>query len=80
MSARADDSVAKQQMLKDIAKDGYTKLENYPDELKNKQALNTLDVMFTGAGLVTDLLTPGLAFERTLESREVKERISNKYD
>ena len=40
---RADDAVMKQQMLRDIALNGYTRLADMPDEVENKTTLNTVD-------------------------------------
>ena len=80
LGARADDHVMKQTMIKDISRDGYTSLKNMNSDINNKQSLNTLDVYFTGAGIVTDLITPGLLLQRNMEEREVKERIQTKYN
>jgi hypothetical protein len=79
LGPRADDSVMKQEMFKDINKDNYTSLKNYTREVGNKQALNTLDIYFTGAGIMTDLITPGYAFKRTMDERTLKERTHERY-
>jgi hypothetical protein len=79
LGPRADDAVMKQEMFKDINKDGYTSLRNYTREVGNKQALNTLDVYFTGAGILTDLITPGYGFRREMEQRQLKDRTHEKY-
>lgn len=80
LGPRADDNVMKQEMIKSINKDGYTSLKNMTRDVDNKQALNTLDIYFTGAGIMTDLITPGLIFRRNLDSKEVKERTQVKYN
>jgi len=49
-------------------------------DTKNKQALNTLDVYFTAAGIMTDLLTPGLEFRYTLDNKKRKELSHEKYN
>ena len=59
-SARSDDMVMKQQMLQDIALNGYTKLEDMDDNLMNKTTLNMVDTYFLGMSVKTDLVTKGL--------------------
>lgn len=68
---RADDMTGKMEMLKNINRDGYVSLKDMPNDVKNKQALNTLDVFFLSAGIVTDLITPGLALRDTLDQSMV---------
>jgi hypothetical protein len=80
LSARADDSVAKTEMMRNIANEGYCRLVDLSDDVANKQTLNTVDVYFTGAGLVTDLLTPGLMFRRTLDERNKRSATKEKYE
>jgi hypothetical protein len=79
LGPRADDAVMKQEMFKDINKEGYTSIKNYTRDIGNKQALNTLDIYFTGAGILTDLITPGYAFKREMEERNLKSRTHEKY-
>lgn len=67
---RADDSKVKMEMLKDIALQGYTRLANYTNDTGNKQTLNAVDVYFLGAGIVTDLVTPGLLLHRTINAKK----------
>lgn len=64
---RADDSVMKTQMLHDIALNGYTRLEDMPDELSNKTTLNTVDCYLKGMSLDSDLVTSGLMLSSTLK-------------
>ena len=80
LSFRADDSIGKSEMLRDIANEGYCRLADMTDDISNKQTINTVDVYFTGAGLVTDLLTPGLMFRRTLEERKKRSAAKEKYE
>lgn len=80
LGARADDSVMKQTMIKDISRDGFTTLKNMRSNVGNKQALNTLDVYFLGAGIKTDLITPGLMLKRNMDEKEVRSRIQEKYN
>ena len=64
---RADDSVMKQQMLRDIALNGYTRLADMTDEIENKTTLNTVDCYFRGMSLQTDLVVKGLMLPKTLK-------------
>ena len=66
-SARSDDLVMKQQMLQEIALNGYTKLEDMTDQLINKETLNMVDTYFIGMSLKTDLVTKGLMTAREQE-------------
>jgi len=79
MGPRADDTQMKQDMLKDISRDGYTSLSNMKNDISNKTALNTLDTYYMAAGIVTDLVTSGYATQKTLDGKEVKERLQDKY-
>ena len=63
---RADDPVMKQQMLRDIALNGYTKLSDMEDNIENKTTLNVVDVYFKGMSIDTDLVTKGLMVNSTL--------------
>ena len=64
---RADDSVMKQQMLRDIALNGYTRLEDMTDDIKNKTTLNTVDCYIRGMTLDSDLVVKGLMLTSTLD-------------
>ena len=57
---RADDMSMKNQMLHDIALNGYVKLEDLDDDVENKTTLNTVNVFLLGMGLDSDLVTKGL--------------------
>jgi len=82
MGPRADDSVSKTQLYKQIAQQGYCKLEDIEDDLANKYTLNTVDVFMMGAGLMSDLVTEGLELRRTEDDRRRRksssERIADK--
>jgi hypothetical protein len=65
-SARADDTIMKQEMLRDIALNGSVRLEDLTDDIGNKTSLNATDVYFLGMGLKTDLVTKGLMTYKTL--------------
>lgn len=57
---RADDSVAKKEMLQAIATKGYVTEAELTDDVTNKATLNTVDTYFLGMGLKTDLISKGL--------------------
>ena len=67
---RADDMTMKQEMLRDIALNGYTTLENMTDDIENKTTLRTVDVFFLGMGINSDLVTKGL-----LQPNELKKEL-----
>jgi hypothetical protein len=73
-----DDQVSKLEMYKEIATQGYTQLSNYTDDTINKTTLNTVDIFFTGAGIMTDLLTDGLELRRTLDEKKRKQSTREK--
>lgn len=56
MGPRSDSAMAKQQMNKDISMYGYTKLNELPNDLSDKQTLNTLYYYLLGAGIQSDVL------------------------
>lgn len=67
---RADDMTMKQEMLRDIALNGYTSLSDMTDDVENKTTLRTVDVFMIGMGLNTDLVTKGL-----LQPKELKKEL-----
>lgn len=69
MGPRADDSVQKSQMHKDIALQGYTRLDSYTHDVANKQSLNLLDVHFLGAGIATDLTSKTAMRQHTIKKK-----------
>jgi len=82
LGPRGDDSVAKTQLYRQIAQQGYCSLENIDDGLANKHTLNTVDVFMIGSGLMSDLVTPGLELRRTEDEKRrrvsTSEKISDK--
>lgn len=64
---RADDSVMKQQMLRDISLNGYTRLEDMDDNIKNKTTLNLVDTYIRGMSITSDLVVKGLMLPMTLD-------------
>ena len=75
-----DSAKAKSQMYKDISQNGYLQLKDLKHDLEDSQTLNTVDVYFLGAGIVTDLVTGGLALSRTLKNKEFKDNARQKYE
>ena len=65
---RADDITMKQQMLRDIALNGYTRLADMDDDIMNKTTLNTVNVFLLGMGINSDLVTKGLMLKNTIEA------------
>lgn len=59
MGPRADDAVAKNEMLSDISKNGYVSYNDLTNNPENKTSLNTLDVYFTLMGFKTNLIFGG---------------------
>lgn len=64
---RADDAVMKQEMLRDIALNGYTRLADMDDEIENKTTLNTVNTFILGMSIESDLVTKGLMLPKTLK-------------
>lgn len=64
---RADDAVMKQQMLRDIALNGYTRLADMEDNVENKTTLNTVDCYIRGMSIQSDLVVKGLMLPSTLK-------------
>ena len=64
---RADDMSMKNQMLHDIALNGYVKLEDLDDDVENKTTLNKVNVFLLGMGLDSDLVTRGLMLPVSLK-------------
>ena len=66
---RADDITMKQQMLRDIALNGYTRLADMDDDIMNKTTLNTVNVFLLGMGINSDLVTKGLMLKNTIKAK-----------
>lgn len=64
---RADDLVMKNEMLHNIALNGYASLAELEDNPENKTTLNTVNVFLLGMGLDSDLVTKGLMLPSTLK-------------
>lgn len=64
---RADDMVAKREMLSNISKDGFVRMDDLTYDVNNKTTLNTVDTYFLGMGMQTDLVTKGILTKKTLK-------------
>lgn len=65
---RADDMYMKNEMLHDIATNGFVRYADLTSDLTNKTTLNTVNVFFLGMGIDTDLVTKGLMLPKTLRT------------
>lgn len=70
MSFRADDSVMKEAAYNAIRHDGYVSLDDLPDNIENKAALNMLDAYMISMGLKTDLVTDGYLTLKSLKKEK----------
>lgn len=59
LGPRADDMVAKKEMLTQISTDGYTSLDKLSSDKANKTSLNTLNTYFLMQGFRTNVLGGG---------------------
>lgn len=55
LGPRADSMDAKQEMYKEISKQGYCYMKDLPNDVSKKQALNTVNVLLLGAMIDNDL-------------------------
>lgn len=64
---RADDMHMKNQMLQQIAINGYVNYDDLESDVENKTTLNTVNTFFLGMGIKTDLVTKGLMLSSTIK-------------
>lgn len=69
---RGGDPVMRDQMEHQISTTGSTNLEEMTDSKLNKVSLNTANVLFTAAGLETDLITSNGILPRTVTDYDKK--------
>lgn len=67
MGPRADDMVMKNEMYSSISNKGYVSINDLTDDVRNKTALNTVDVFFMSMGIKTDLITKDLVLKKTIK-------------
>ena len=58
LSARSDSLDAKNEMYKEISRQGYCYMKDLPNDIKKKQSINTVSILLVGAGLDNDLTIP----------------------
>jgi hypothetical protein len=73
LGPRADNQVAKQDMYRSIAKDGYVSLDSLENDLTRSTTINTMNVYLLGSGIKSDLITRSLKTAYTQE-QDTKER------
>ena len=79
MSFRADDSVMKEEAYNQIRENGYVALQDLPDNVENKAAINMVDVYLICQGIKSDLITPGYLLKKTMSgSKVLSENSKNK--
>lgn len=69
LGARSDNAEAKSLMYKDISEKGQFYLEDIDEDIKKKSVINMLDIYLLGAGLKSDLVSPGLTLIQTFENK-----------
>jgi len=69
--------VAKAKMTQDITTQGYCSLKDIPYDIENKRALNTVNVYFLGAELITDLVPLDKLFNK---GKDIKQYNRTKYE
>jgi len=72
LGPRADNQSKKQDMMRQISRDGYTTLESLEGDITRSTTLNTVNVYLLGAGIKSDLITRGLktAFSQEQDIRK----------
>lgn len=66
LGPRADDLVMQNEMEQQIATNGVVSIKSMTNDVKNKTALNTLNVFMLGMGLQTDLVTKNMILPKTI--------------
>lgn len=66
---RADDNVMKQEMLRDIALNGYTNISDMTDDISNKTTLNTVNTYLLGMSIDSDLVSPSLMTRENIKKQ-----------
>ena len=62
--------VSKSKMTQDITTQGYCNLKDLPYDIENKRALNTVNVYFLGAELITDLIPIDKLFKKGKDTKQ----------
>jgi len=69
LGPRADNMRAKNEMYEKINTEGYVSLEDLSNKAEDKVTLNTINVMYLGAGIRTNLITPSLILPYTAQKK-----------
>jgi hypothetical protein len=69
LGPRANAQDAKREMFRQIVQDGYTTLQDLPDDLSEKTTLMTLNTYLLASGIRSDLVTSTLETPYTLKKR-----------
>lgn len=64
---RADDIVMKNEMLREIAANGFVRYSDLSYDISNKTTLNTINTFLLGMGIKSDLVNKGLMLSSTLK-------------
>ena len=67
LGPRADNTIQKQEMYREIARDGFCTLGSLTPGNKGSTTLNTLNTYLLASGIRTDLITPNLKTEYTVD-------------
>jgi len=67
LGARSDDMKAKNEMYSKINEEGFVMQSEITSDPKGKVALNTVNVLFLGAGIKTDLINKSLILPITVD-------------
>lgn len=68
LGPRADGLVRKNQMYADITNKGYCSLSELDADISDRTTLNTIDVLFLGMGIKTDLVSGDLLLPQTAKN------------
>ena len=65
LGPRSDNQLKKEQLYQNIANEGYCRLDTLEGDLTKSQTINTIDIIFLGAGIKTDLISEELMLSTT---------------
>ena len=68
MAPRADSGQAKTSMYRLINEQGYVRLDQLDQDVSQKAVLRMMDVYLLGAGIKSDLMSPGLVLNQSLKA------------
>lgn len=68
LGPRSDNQEKKNEMYKNIARDGFVALEDLEENIETSTTLNTINTYLLGSGIVSDLVTSGLKTLYTVDN------------